>query len=76
MVDDLADAFFRTNWKIFKNKDFKESEKRMGIIEEMLKEALYDGVVSCPACGTDVEPDYDICPECEKPNPLRKMGMI
>jgi predicted amidophosphoribosyltransferase len=48
----------------------------MGILEEMLKEALYEGVVSCPACGTNMEPDYDVCPECEKPNPLRKMGMI
>ena len=48
----------------------------MGIIEEMLEEALFDGVVSCLDCGTSMEPDGDVCPECSKPNLLRKGGFI
>jgi uncharacterized OB-fold protein len=48
----------------------------MGIIEDMLEEALFDGVVSCSDCGTSMEPDADVCPECKKKNPLRKMGYI
>lgn len=45
-------------------------------IEEMLEQALYDGVVSCPTCQSDLEPDYDVCPHCDKKNPLKKMGYI
>ena len=48
----------------------------MGIIEDMLEEALFDGIVSCPDCGTSMEPDADVCLECEKPNLLRKGGFI
>jgi uncharacterized OB-fold protein len=48
----------------------------MGIIEDMLEEALSDGVVSCPNCGTSMEPDANVCPECSKPNLLRKEGFI
>ncbi|MBA7515043.1 hypothetical protein ES705_07081 [subsurface metagenome] len=46
-------------------------------IEEMLKEALFDSVVYCPYCEHgSLEPDYDKCPSCQKPNPLRKGGFI
>ena len=45
-------------------------------IDEMLKQALYDGVVECPYCSTSMEPDSNVCPQCNKKNPLRKMGYI
>lgn len=45
-------------------------------IDRMLEEALFDGVVSCPNCESSIEPDIDVCPHCDKKNPLRKMGYI
>ena len=46
-------------------------------IEGMLKVALFEGILSCPFCEFgNLEPDYDVCPECNKPNPLRKGGYI
>jgi len=46
-------------------------------IEEMLKVAVFDGILYCPYCEYgDLEPDYDTCPECHRPNPLRKGGFI
>jgi hypothetical protein len=40
----------------------------------MLKEALFEGIVYCP--HAILEPDYDICPECNKSNPLGRGGFI
>jgi len=46
-------------------------------IEEMLVNAVSDGVVYCPFCEHGyLEPDYDKCPQCTKENPLRKGGFI
>ena len=44
--------------------------------EKMLKRAVYDSVVNCPHCERRLEPDYDICPECHKKNPMKKFGFI
>lgn len=46
-------------------------------IEEMLKTALFDGILTCPKCEYgDLEPDYDSYPECHTSNPLKKGGFI
>lgn len=42
----------------------------------MMKDAVFDSVVECPKCGNRLEPDYDICPECNTKNPLQQMGFI
>lgn len=43
---------------------------------KMLKDSVFDSVVECPTCGNRLEPDYDICPECNKKNPLQEAGLI
>jgi len=46
-------------------------------IEEMLEEALFEGIVFCPYCEYgQLESDYHKCPECNKENPLRKGDYI
>ncbi|MGW8177283.1 MAG: hypothetical protein ACWGQW_00580 [bacterium] len=46
------------------------------VIEQMLKDAVIEGIVECPDCGERMEPDCSRCPECGKPNPLRAGGYI
>lgn len=59
-----------------------EIEKRfedlsMNDIEKMVLLAIFDGIVECPYCQfSEIEPDYDQCPECNKKNPLKKLRMI
>lgn len=46
-------------------------------IEQMLKKAVFDDVIYCPYCEYGLlEPDYERCPECHRPNPLRQQGLI
>ena len=46
-------------------------------ILELLKVAVFDGDMYCLHCGyASLEPDYDKCPSCRKPNPLKERGMI
>ncbi|MBA7525885.1 hypothetical protein ES705_18044 [subsurface metagenome] len=49
----------------------------MADIEKILEQALFDGVVYWSYCEHGyLEPDYDKCPSCQKPNPLRMGGYI
>ena len=42
---------------------------------QMLKQATYDSVVYCPYCEySNLEADYDNCPECGRFNPLKENG--
>jgi len=50
---------------------------KMGMIERMLRRAVFDSVLDCPNCEYgSLEPDYDTCPECHKKNPLKEAGLI
>lgn len=71
---ELFDAVKEEIYNYLKN--LGEWIKNMGIIDEMLEQALFDGVVNCPTCQSDLEPDYDVCPHCKVSNPLRKGGFI
>jgi len=43
---------------------------KMGMIERMLKRAVFDSVVDCPYCEYgSLEADYEVCPECNKKIP-------
>ena len=43
----------------------------------MMEMTVYDSVVECPFCEYGpLEADYDVCPECEKKNPLQSWGFI
>ena len=44
-------------------------------IDQLLKQAAYDGVIECPKCGRNLEPDAEKC-SCGWVNPLRKYGFI
>jgi hypothetical protein len=57
-------------------KNIGERIKSMANLEEMLEEALFDGVASCPYWESSMEPDYDVCPHCNNKNPLREEGFI
>lgn len=43
-------------------------------MEEYLKQAV-DGVIECPECGNNIEPDAEKCP-CGWVNPVRANGFI
>ena len=46
-------------------------------IEEMMERAVMDDSIFCPYCEYgDLEPDYELCPECSKRNPLKALGLI
>ncbi len=45
-------------------------------IQKLLQEALYDGVIECPDCGEQLEPDAECCSTCDWENPLVKRGFI
>ncbi|NMC08142.1 MAG: hypothetical protein GYA24_23250 [Candidatus Lokiarchaeota archaeon] len=40
------------------------------------QEALYEGVIECPNCGQDLEPDAECCGVCDWENPLVNHGFI
>jgi len=44
-------------------------------MEELLEQAL-DGIIECPKCSNNIEPDCPECGECGWKNPLIAMGMI
>ena len=44
-------------------------------VEEILRQAAFEGVIECPECGNKIEPDCDACP-CGWINPVVEMGMI
>jgi hypothetical protein len=44
-------------------------------IEKLLREALEEGVITCPKCGSLLEPDAKVCC-CGWKNPLVKKGYI
>ena len=43
---------------------------------ELLKVAAFDSVIECGGCGTNLEPDCDICGLCGWENPLVAEGLI
>ena len=43
-------------------------------IEALLREAI-DGLITCPDCGSDLEPDAEKCP-CGWRNPLKTLGIV
>ena len=45
-------------------------------VNELLKEAAYDGVIKCRDCGISLEPDCPKCGECGWENPIVKLGYI
>lgn len=45
-------------------------------LENLLKQASYDGVIQCPKCDTSLEPDAEKCGECGWTNRLRAEGFI
>ncbi len=42
-------------------------------MEEILREAVEKGAITCPKCSNQIEPD---CGECGWINPLIEMGLI
>jgi len=57
---------------IIKRKKFTQEE-----IEEMMERVVMDEIISCPYCEYgDLEPDYELCPECSRRNPLEALGLI
>jgi len=44
-------------------------------IEELLRQAATEGVITCPNCGNLLEPDAEQC-LCEWRNPLVRLGYI
>ena len=47
----------------------------MSDIEEILEQAVMDGMITCPKCGNNIEPDAEEC-ICGWLNPIVEMGMI
>jgi len=45
------------------------------MMEEVLMEAAFEGVITCPECGNRIEPDCDICC-CGWKNPMLGLGLI
>jgi len=45
-------------------------------IVEIAEQAVYDGIIECPFCGTSIEPDCKKCPNCGWGNALVDSGMI
>lgn len=43
---------------------------------DILEQATYNGMIECPECGANLEPDCPKCKECGWENPLISMGMI
>lgn len=48
----------------------------MSELEKLLEEAVIEGLIHCPKCGTALEPDAKKCPECGWKNPLILEGFI
>lgn len=46
------------------------------MMENLLGQALSDGVLDCPKCGNLLEPDAHRCGECGWRNPLVVGGFI
>ncbi|HME54914.1 MAG TPA: hypothetical protein VKM55_22100 [Candidatus Lokiarchaeia archaeon] len=42
---------------------------------KLLREALEEGVITCPDCGNEIEPDAEECC-CGWRNPLLTQGLI
>ena len=58
--------------KIIKKKRLIQEE-----IEAMMESALLNAYLVCPYCEYgELEPDYESCPEYNKANPLRALGLI
>ena len=47
----------------------------MDILVDILEQAVNDGMISCPECGNNIEPDGEKC-HCGWKNPLIELGMI
>lgn len=41
----------------------------------VLEQAAMEGMITCPDCGNNIEPDADEC-HCGWKNPLIELGMI
>ncbi|MFH0748564.1 MAG: hypothetical protein V1915_01380 [Candidatus Bathyarchaeota archaeon] len=48
---------------------------KLSLVERLLREALEDGVLTCPKCDNLIEPDAEKC-QCGWKNPFRKSGYI
>ena len=48
----------------------------MTLLESLLRQAAHEGVITCPVCGSSLEPDAEECGECQWENPLIKLGYI
>lgn len=44
-------------------------------LTKLLREAAIEGVITCPKCENQIEPDAEKC-HCGWKNPLREMGLI
>jgi len=44
-------------------------------LEKLLRQAVRDGVITCPKCGNHIEPDAEEC-SCGWKNILREEGLI
>jgi hypothetical protein len=44
-------------------------------LEDILRDAVIEGVIECEECGNRLEPDADGC-YCGWKNPLKENGMI
>ena len=47
----------------------------MVTVEELLEQAVMEGIITCLNCGNSIEPDCDKC-RCGWKNPLIEQGMI
>ena len=48
----------------------------MRTLEDFLKEAAIEGIITCPSCGSLLEPDCPECGGCGWENPLVTEGLI
>lgn len=48
----------------------------IGLLNDLLMQAIGDGVLECPKCGCLLEPDSYKCGECGWKNPLITEGII
>jgi len=45
-------------------------------MEDLLEEAVNEGIIICRKCGNRIEPDCPTCGECSWKNPLVSMGYM
>jgi len=53
-----------------------KTEINMQEIERLLKQAVYDSVITCGGCESNIEADCEVCGICGWENPLVKGGFI